>query len=84
MKTFKIKPLIFLPLLLLTSCGGYICGGRDNYKPANFVSFFEKKVTIDDRVSFYYKAPDDEKLFVEECSSAPFKSNGSDQVIALS
>ncbi len=83
MKHINKRLIALFAVLPLTACNEYICGSRPNYKPANFVSFFEKRATIDDRVSFYYKAPDDEKFFIEECPSAPFKSNGSDQVIGL-
>ncbi len=83
MKTLKIKPLILLPLLLLASCGGYICGGRDNYKPDNFVSFFEKKEVLTDRISYLYKTPGSEGPLIKDYSCGYFKSADSNKIIGI-
>lgn len=83
MKQVNKKLMTLFIVFPLTACNYNICGSRPNYKPANFVTFFEEKTTIDDRVSFYYKFPGLGKFFADECASACFKSNGSDQVIGL-
>lgn len=84
MKTIKIKTLIFIPLLLLSSCdGGYICKGRKNYKPANFVSFFEKKEVLTDRITYIYKTPGSEEPLVKDNRCAYFKLLDSNKIIGI-
>ncbi len=55
MNMFKNKIVVLIPLLLLTSCDGYICKSRDNYKPSNFVSFFQNKEVLTDKIAYIYK-----------------------------
>ena len=84
MKTLKIKTLIFIPSLLLSSCdGGYICKGRKNYKPANFVSFFEKKEVLTDRITYIYKTPGSEEPLVKDNRCAYFKLLDSNKIIGI-
>ncbi len=76
--------LIFLMLpFLLGSCNEYICKGKSDYKPSNFVSFFRNKEILTDKIAYLYKDPGSEGLLVENNSCGCFKSVDSDRIIGV-